>query len=143
MQCLKMKTGTRILDDTYNANPQSVRNALETLARIKTGGRSIAVLGDMGELGAESEAAHKDIGQFTAQTGTDLLFAMGEHAEDLGQAAIAAGMAEGSVCVGGQHNDVATKVSARARAEDWILVKGSRSMKMEQIVQSLISEGRI
>jgi len=141
MQCLKMKTGTRILDDTYNANPQSVRNALETLARIKTGGRSIVVLGDMGELGTESSAAHQDIGQFAAQIGTDRLFVMGEHAEDLAQAAIAAGMAEDHVYVEGQHNDVATRISALAKAEDWILVKGSRSMKMEQVVQSLISEG--
>ena len=141
MQCVETRAGTHILDDSYNANPQSVRNALETLARVKSEGRSIAVLGEMGELGTEASWAHREIGQFAAETGTDLLFVMGEHAEELARAAIEAGMPRENVSVCEHHGEIAEAIQATSRAEDWILVKGSRSMKMERIVQNLTSQG--
>ncbi|MEE3327394.1 MAG: UDP-N-acetylmuramoyl-tripeptide--D-alanyl-D-alanine ligase, partial [Myxococcota bacterium] len=141
MQSLKMKTGAHILDDSYNANPQSVRNALETLARVKADGRAIAVLGDMGELGKDASWAHREMGRFTAETGTDLLFVMGEHAEELARAAIESGMPEENVSVCEQHGEIAQAITSLSRAGDWILVKGSRSMKMERVVQNLTSGG--
>ncbi|MFP6639599.1 MAG: UDP-N-acetylmuramoyl-tripeptide--D-alanyl-D-alanine ligase, partial [Myxococcota bacterium] len=141
MNCTRLTDGARVIDDSYNANPQSMRVALETLARVKGRGRAIAVLGDMGELGAESARAHVGVGSLAGELGTDLLFALGDHAEDLGRAAVAAGMAEPSVHVGGQHEEIAQQIASRVKSDDWILVKGSRAMQMERVVQSLVSGG--
>ena len=141
MQHVAMEIGAHVLDDTYNANPQSVRNALETLERVKARGRSIAVLGDMGELGDEAASAHREIGRVTAQTETDLLFVIGGHAGEVARAAIEYGMPKENVSVCEQHSEIAQEISSLARVDDWILVKGSRSMKMERIVQHLTSGG--
>ena len=141
MQHVAMEMGAHVLDDTYNANPQSVRNALETLQRVKAGGRSIAVLGDMGELGDEAVSAHREIGRFTAQTETDLLFVIGGHAGEVAGAAMESGMPKENVSICEQPSEIAQEIASLATADDWILVKGSRSMKMERIVQQLTSGG--
>lgn len=140
MNCTHLADGAHLIDDSYNANPQSMRVALETLAHVKGQGRAIAVLGDMGELGNRSASAHVGVGRLAGELGIDMLFALGDHAEDLGQAAVSAGMPAPSVHAGGHHEEVAQRLSAEIEANDWILIKGSRAMKMEQIVKTLISE---
>jgi UDP-N-acetylmuramoyl-tripeptide--D-alanyl-D-alanine ligase len=132
--------GANLVDDTYNANPQSVQTALESLVNLKANGRSIAILGDMGELGDASERAHRQLGRLSAELGIDELFVLGEDARWIAEEALASGMAPGSVHVEKEHQAIGQSVEQIAGPGDWILVKGSRAMKMERLVEILASE---
>src|SRR4030067_3204718 len=82
----RLEGGVNLIDDTYNANPNSVAMALKTLADVKGTGRGIAILGDMLELGVYAEEAHYEVGKKEASTGVDFLFLMGrseEHTSEL------------------------------------------------------------
>jgi UDP-N-acetylmuramoyl-tripeptide--D-alanyl-D-alanine ligase len=114
-----------------------MRVALESLAKLQGGSRGIAVLGDMGELGDAALAAHRATGALVAKLGLDQLFALGEHAEALAEAAIEAGMAAERIHVGGSHAEVADAVREMLQGNDWVLVKGSRSMRMERVIEAL------
>ncbi len=123
--------GVQLLDDSYNANADSVRAALETLRDFPSRGRRVAVLGDMAELGVHSNAAHSEIGQYTARLGIDHLFAIGQMAPVLATAARQAGL---------KAVEEFTEVTAAARAlgrfvrsGDVVLVKASRSSALERI----------
>lgn len=124
------KGGARVIDDTYNANPASLAAAIAVLAAAP--GRRILVIGDMRELGPEGVALHRQAGEAARVAGIDRLYATGE----LSRAAIAAfGLA-------GQHfSDHAALTQAlmpELGADTTILVKGSRSMHMERVVEALI-----
>ena len=126
--------GGLLIDDTYNANPQSMEVALRTLARGDCAGRRIAVLGDMGELGEYGADAHRDAGALAAQLGIDRLYAVGAHAGEVIAAARAAGMEAASLHAGRDWEETAQRVLEALAAGDRVLVKGSRSMRMERIV---------
>ena len=126
-----------LLNDTYNANPQSMEVALRSLAELKGTSRGLAVLGDMGELGATARDAHRGAGRLAAELGIDFVFALGQHACDVVAGAIEGGMPREHVITGRDHEDLAARVHALLRGSDWVLVKGSRSMKMERVVQAL------
>jgi UDP-N-acetylmuramoyl-tripeptide--D-alanyl-D-alanine ligase len=130
---IALARGGLLIDDTYNANPQSMEVALRTLAR-GDGGRRIAVLGDMGELGEYGADAHRDAGALAAQLGIDRLYAVGSHAGEVVAAARAAGMDAASLHAGRDWEETAQRVLDGLAAGDRVLVKGSRSMKMERIV---------
>jgi UDP-N-acetylmuramoyl-tripeptide--D-alanyl-D-alanine ligase len=130
-----------LINDTYNANPQSMQVALESLAKLKGRSRAIAVLGDMGELGDSALEAHRATGKLVATLGLDHLFALGRFAQPLAEAAVRAGMASTRVHVGETHEGIASAVREMLQGNDWVLVKGSRSMKMERIVAALAGEG--
>lgn len=130
--------GLHLIDDTYNANPQSVRAALESLARLKGDRRAIAVLGDMGELGEQSEALHAETGRAVAETRTDLLVTLGDRARTIAEAARAAGLGAEDSIVCDTPLAAAAAVRERAEAGDWVLVKGSRAMRMERVVEDLV-----
>jgi len=132
--------GVDLIDDTYNANPTSMRAALEALGRIKEPGRAVAVLGDMNELGESALEAHREIGRTAAELGIDFLFALGAHAESLAAGAVAAGMDPTRVAVGCEHEEVSSRVRDLLRPGDWVLVKGSRALKMERVVKSLCEQ---
>jgi UDP-N-acetylmuramoyl-tripeptide--D-alanyl-D-alanine ligase len=123
------RRGCRIVDDTYNANPSSVRAALEVLTALP--GRPWAVLGDMGELGPDGPALHREIGEQARARGIERLFAIGELSRQT-----AAGFGEGAV-----HCDDLDELSERllpALAADVnLLVKGSRMMRLERLVEAL------
>jgi UDP-N-acetylmuramoyl-tripeptide--D-alanyl-D-alanine ligase len=129
--------GGLLIDDSYNANPQSMEVALRTLARGDGSGRRIAVLGDMGELGEYGAEAHRDAGALAAQLGIDRLFAVGQYAEAVVAAARAAGMDAGALHAGSDWQDTAQRALAALAPGDRVLVKGSRSMRMERIVDRL------
>ena len=127
--------GVRILDDCYNANPRSVTAALEALTEAP-GGRTIAVLGDMLELGESAEAAHRDVGTLAPRAGVARLYGFGPLSRHTVAAARAAGLREASAI-----EDLETLVDEIQRdlqPGDRILIKGSRAMRMERIVERLI-----
>jgi UDP-N-acetylmuramoyl-tripeptide--D-alanyl-D-alanine ligase len=137
MERLALPRNIILINDTYNANPQSMQVALESLAKLKGRSRGIAVLGDMGELGDAALEAHRTTGRRVAELGLDHLFALGRFAEKLAEAAVEAGMAADRVHVGGSHEEVASALRDLLQGNDWVLVKGSRSMKMERVVEAL------
>jgi UDP-N-acetylmuramoyl-tripeptide--D-alanyl-D-alanine ligase len=123
--------GATLIDDTYNANPESVRAAVSVLAQAP--GRRLLVLGDMGELGSGAAQMHADIGGFARENGVERLLALGEHAA---HAARAFG-------TGGRHfariEDLLAEVENALAPDVVVLVKGSRFMQMERVVKSFES----
>ncbi len=132
--------GLRIVDDTYNANPESVAEALKSLGRLKGGRRAVAVLGDMGELGDAATGAHRAVGALAARLEIDFLLALGEYAGDLADGAREAGMPAERIHVESSHLDAGRRVRELLSDGDWVLVKGSRSMGMEAVVDALGEE---
>ncbi|HOV73074.1 MAG TPA: UDP-N-acetylmuramoyl-tripeptide--D-alanyl-D-alanine ligase [Candidatus Hydrogenedentes bacterium] len=124
-----------IMDDSYNANPASMSAALQALAEWPTPGARFAVLGEMLELGETATALHAEIGERAAALRTDHLFALGPHAHDMIHAARAAGMAHAEVF--DDPNDIADAIRMLARPGDVCLVKGSRGMRMERVIEAL------
>jgi UDP-N-acetylmuramoyl-tripeptide--D-alanyl-D-alanine ligase len=96
----------------------------------------------MGELGAESERAHRELGALVAQLGIEGLFAFGERAAEVAEAAIGSGMEPQRVAVGRDHDELASRIHAALAPGDWVLVKGSRAMRLERIVERLTQEAR-
>ncbi len=129
--------GITLINDAYNANPDSVRVALSTLTAAQGEGRRIAVLGDMLELGESTVDAHREIGAVAA--GCDVLVAVGERAHDLASGARESGMNPENVHECGATHDAGCLLPGLIRDGDMILVKGSRGMKMEDIVADLAS----
>lgn len=119
-----------IIDDTYNANPDSVRAAIDFLA-TKSGKRYL-VLGDMGELGAEARSLHAGIGDYAKLAKLDGLFALGPLTEETVMALGATGWHFDTL------DELTTEIDQRLAPNVTVLVKGSRFMKMERVVQRLV-----
>jgi UDP-N-acetylmuramoyl-tripeptide--D-alanyl-D-alanine ligase len=126
-----------LLDDAYNASPEAMKAALDVLAAMP--GRRIAVLGDMFELGDHAEQGHADVGRHAVGR-TDTLITVGELGRVIARAAVEAGMAPNSVLACASNEEAAGFLKARLRSGDFVLIKGSRGMRMESIVESLTGE---
>jgi len=124
------KGGSRILDDSYNANPASVEAALRVLAQQS--GRRYLVLGDMAELGADAELHHQQIGSHARALGIDGVFTLGT----LSQATSRAFGPAGIHCEA--RAELVAAVTEILRADTVVLVKGSRAARMEQVVEALV-----
>lgn len=124
-----------LINDAYNANPDSVSAALQTLAGVSNG-RRIAILGDMLELGAACESAHRQVGQTAAET-VDLLITVGDRARHIAEGARQAGMADECIAMCKTNLEATDRVIAWVQDDDVILIKGSRGMHMEEIVSRL------
>jgi UDP-N-acetylmuramoyl-tripeptide--D-alanyl-D-alanine ligase len=131
--------GIVIVNDSYNANPGSMEAALETLALIGGRGKKIAVLGDMFELGNQSGKEHRKLGRIAAQAKIAQLYLLGDQARQIRNGALRAGMKSDQVIIGADHGEVARRLRRQLRRGDWLLVKGSRGMKMEKVLQELKS----
>jgi UDP-N-acetylmuramoyl-tripeptide--D-alanyl-D-alanine ligase len=125
--------GRHVLDDCYNANPASMQAAIETLLELAAGQRTAAVVGDMLELGDEAPAAHEQIGRLLARVGT--VVAMGDFAPHVARA-------HGSALITNDPAEAARAVAGATAAGDWILVKGSRGMRLERVLDALRGELR-
>jgi UDP-N-acetylmuramoyl-tripeptide--D-alanyl-D-alanine ligase len=130
-----LPSGLRLVDDCYNANPASMSAALKTLAALAApGGRAVAVLGDMLELGAFELEAHRALGEEAARSGLAALAAFGPRSRATAEAARAAGLEA-------FHAEELDALIAWTRASvhpgDVLLVKGSRGMKLERLVEAL------
>jgi UDP-N-acetylmuramoyl-tripeptide--D-alanyl-D-alanine ligase len=139
MQVHRLKDGRVLVDDTYNANPGSMLAALQAI-RSSCGGRPItAVLGEMRELGSQSESIHADLGRSIADLGVTRLIALGEKGRHLCQGAREAGM-EPSACIwASSHEEVIDLLAGLQADGEWILVKGSRAMVMERVVEGIVA----
>lgn len=127
----------KIINDTYNANPQSMKQAIEALRDMATDGRKILIAGDMLELGTFSGRFHHLVGKQAAESGIDLIVAVGKLAEHIGRGAQEAGMSEKKIKLCAVTKEAREKVATLIKKGDTILVKGSRAMRMEEIVGDL------
>jgi UDP-N-acetylmuramoyl-tripeptide--D-alanyl-D-alanine ligase len=135
----RLPGGALLVDDCYNANPLSVGAALRTLAALARaeGGRAVAVLGDMLELGPEELALHRQVGAEAAGAGLHRLLCFGPRARALAAGAAAAGLAPDRIF----HTEDVAALAASARAglaaRDVLLVKASRGMRLERLVEAV------
>ncbi|HSE03215.1 MAG TPA: UDP-N-acetylmuramoyl-tripeptide--D-alanyl-D-alanine ligase [Methylomirabilota bacterium] len=137
-RCVWRRAGRlRILDDTYNANPTSVSAALATLAATAGAPRRVVVLGDMLELGAISESAHREMGRAVAASGAAEFIGVGRWAQAAVDAARQAGLAESHHV--STFEDTVALLLKRLAPGDAVLVKGSRGMRMERVVDALVA----
>lgn len=130
--------GVRVLDDVYNANADSTIAALETLCALPLQGRRVAVLGDMAELGAQSEAAHAEVGRRAAELGIGQLFAIGKMAPVMATAARKAGLSR--VIEFADVEAAKNAVKIFLKSGDVVLLKASRASRLERIAETLKSE---
>ncbi len=139
MQLDQRADGLAVLNDAYNANPDSMAAALASVVQLRRpGGRVVAVLGDMLELGEGAAQAHRDVGRLAADAGVDELLAVGEFGPDL-----AAGFApcgRPARYLSGK-SEAAAALAGRVGANDVVLVKASRGVGLETIADELLKEG--
>ena len=142
LQVQGLANGMQLVNDTYNANPASMLAALETVHGASRDHKAVAVLGDMLELGQQSRASHAFIGESAGRLGYDYLLAVGEYAEVIVNGARKAGMAakrakkfaDKEALVKFLRKEIGAGALGRG---DWLLVKGSRGMRMETIISEL------
>lgn len=135
---LKTVAGLKFLDDSYNANPDSMVAALETLARMPVAGRRIAILGRMGELGSEAVPGNQRVGAAAAREQIDQVVAIGQDAEHLVQSAKAQGLQDATAMESVE--EAASWLSDFAQPDDLILIKGSRSAGLERVFTHLVQQ---
>ncbi|MHC4252158.1 MAG: UDP-N-acetylmuramoyl-tripeptide--D-alanyl-D-alanine ligase [Planctomycetota bacterium] len=135
---LRVGKRLRVYDDCYNANPLSFEAALAAWASVPARGRRWVVAGDMCELGRDSAGLHEELGTRIARTGAEALLAVGEFAEDVARSAREGGLDAGLVEVAGEAHAAARRAVELAREGDLVLVKGSRAVGLEVVVEALV-----
>lgn len=133
MEMIETLNGVTVINDAYNANPASMRSALETFAGLASDRRAIAVLGDMAELGKYSEDAHRELGRLAVECGTDVLITVGRKARLTARAAIEAGLPRGSVFTARNAEHAAEILRAIMEPGDVVLVKGSHFLGLHRL----------
>jgi len=136
MQVVKAH-GAWILNDAYNANPDSMKAALTTLGEFPGATRRLAVLGSMGELGRHATELHRAIGEFAARQNLAFLIAVGPYAEACVKGAMAAGLDSTQIVMAFNAEEAASALSPLLREGDAVLVKGSRFMGLDRLVSAL------
>lgn len=140
-ELLRLPGGLTLIDDSYNSSPSALKRSLETVGAATGSARKAAVLGEMLELGAHAERLHRECGQAAAQAGLDLLVAVGgPPAAALADAAVTAGMARGAVVHVTTSDEAAQVALRRLRPGDLVLVKGSRGIRTDLVVERLKAE---
>jgi UDP-N-acetylmuramoyl-tripeptide--D-alanyl-D-alanine ligase len=138
LRLVRCASGLVVLDDTYNANPASCAAALHTLREIAGGGRAVAVLGDMLELGEAEGSLHAEAGEVAARVGIDLLLAVGPRSARTAEVASAHGVPH--VELAADADEAAGRLEELVQPGDTVLVKGSRGMRMERALRALVGE---
>lgn len=140
MEIIKLQNGAYLINDAYNANPASVREALLTLKDLKNGHNAFVFLGDMLELGEAAPEMHRRVGMLLATIGVTAVFLQGDFADVTAAGAREGGLPQEQITY---LNDVEEKIAflkRQLRKGDWILVKGSRRMKMDRIVARICED---
>lgn len=134
---IQLTNGVRLVNDAYNANPLSMEAAFRAVGSAKRAGRFIAVLGDMKELGESAAALHRETGKKAAAHGVSRLFLIGEFAEYFAEGARDAGLLPESITIAGNEAELTRKIMEVMQAGDVVLIKGSRAMQLENVVEIL------
>ncbi|MCF8067309.1 MAG: UDP-N-acetylmuramoyl-tripeptide--D-alanyl-D-alanine ligase [Desulfobacterales bacterium] len=135
LNILKTGNGISIIDDTYNANPGSMEAAINTFSIVRKGKKGFLVIGDMMELGNHAETLHQKIGGIAADTNINKLYVTGKYADSV---AVGAKKQNSSIDVfTGSLSEIIEDMTKILDNGDWVLVKGSRSMGMEQAIKDL------
>ena len=125
-----------IIDDTYNANPDSMEAAIRILSSLKANSRGILVAGDMLELGEHAESMHRKIGALSARSNIARLYITGEFAKAVANGARKEDKNSMDIFIGARE-EILEDLKKSLLPGDWVLVKGSRAMGMEKIVEGL------
>ncbi|HHX74108.1 MAG TPA: UDP-N-acetylmuramoyl-tripeptide--D-alanyl-D-alanine ligase [Firmicutes bacterium] len=139
-EIITLPGGIHLINDAYNASPTSMAAALDLLQELSGGAGRIAVLGDMLELGEMEEEGHRQVGRLAAESGLKALLVLGERAAWIARGAKEAGMAEGNIYHSASHAAAAGLLQRLAQRGDYVLLKGSRGMRMEKVLQLLQEE---
>lgn len=137
MEVVKLPKGIDVINDCYNANPDSTEASLHFLKDLGKSRRRVAVLGDMLELGRWARECHREVGGVAAKSGVKLLFAVGSNAEEMASGARKAGLSKAVTFSFPKVEDSLPMIRSLLRPKDIVLVKGSRGMKMERVVERL------
>ena len=130
---IKEVHGVQFIDDSYSANPESMKAALRTLVELDAEGKRIAVLGEMGELGRESERGHREVGEEAATLGIDQLITIGKMGKKIARAAEKAGLPKTSAVA--STLEAAQLLGEVASPGDLVLIKGSRAARTERVLE--------
>jgi len=133
----KLGNGACLIIDTYNANPYSVIEALKTLQELRKTGSAAAILGDMLELGEAAERWHREVGALVAEGMIDSLYLKGNLARYIAAGAREKGFPEEKIVFFEQPQEVVSRLLPRLKKGDWVLLKGSRRMKMETVAAEI------
>jgi UDP-N-acetylmuramoyl-tripeptide--D-alanyl-D-alanine ligase len=140
-ELLRLPGGLTLIDDSYNSSPAALKRTLETVAAATGSARKTAVLGEMLELGDHAARLHEECGRAAAAAGLDVLIAVGgEPARAMANAAVAAGMAPASVVYVASKEEASEAALKRLRPGDLVLVKGSRGIGTDVVVERLKAE---
>ncbi|PKN06309.1 MAG: UDP-N-acetylmuramoyl-tripeptide--D-alanyl-D-alanine ligase, partial [Deltaproteobacteria bacterium HGW-Deltaproteobacteria-7] len=134
MEIFKLRNGAYLINDAYNANPASVREALLTLKDLKNSHNAFVFLGDMLELGDSAPEMHRRVGMLLATIGVKAVFLQGDFADITAAGALEGGLAKEQVMFLNNDEEALSFLKKQLHKNDWILVKGSRRMKMDRIV---------
>jgi UDP-N-acetylmuramoyl-tripeptide--D-alanyl-D-alanine ligase len=137
-QIVRLAKEIHLLVDTYNANPYSLAQAIKTLQELRGGKKTIAVLGDMLELGETAEKWHYETGSLVAKSSVDFLFLKGDLMKSLAQGAIQSGFPGEKIFFFKNPAEVASRLLHLLDYGDWVLIKGSRKTKMEEVAEEII-----
>lgn len=134
------KNGITIIEDCYNASPESMRASIDTLSHVANGARRIAFLGDMRELGNDSAKMHFSVGEYAAKSGVDMIFTFGKSALDIAEGAISAGFSHENIFSIENTDDEENAAEALKnvfKPGDVVLFKASRALKLERISKKI------
>jgi UDP-N-acetylmuramoyl-tripeptide--D-alanyl-D-alanine ligase len=136
-----LSKGVTLVDDTYNANPSSLKAAMDTVRGLATdASRVIVGLGEMLELGDETVTAHLEAGHMVAELGPSCFMAMGKHARQMIEGAVSKGFPSDKTILINRHEDMVRKIKNVMRPGDIILLKGSRKMQLEKVAEGLAED---
>jgi UDP-N-acetylmuramoyl-tripeptide--D-alanyl-D-alanine ligase len=130
-EIISLPNGVTVVNDCYNANPLSMRAALDDLATYQPPGRRVAVLGDMLELGPSERADHREIGEYAGEAGVDVLVAVGPRSSEMAAAF------RGETHRAADAHEAAALASELVRGGDVVLVKASRGIGLETVAEAL------
>ena len=138
-EVLRSKAGITVVNDAYNANPDSMGASLSVLCAMDVPGRRFAVLGDMGELGSYTEEGHRKVGAFVAASKVDVLICVGELSRLIASAAREAGFPPKNILQAESREWALAYLTEHAASGDAVLVKASHSMELDRIAKGLLS----
>lgn len=134
-QWIKMPSGTMVLFDAYNANPESMTALLKNLYELETIGKKYLILGEMLELGSESPRAHREIGELAGKIGVDGVWFIGEHCKDVETGLKQTGFANPAYFSSKFEPEISEKIKSNLNPQDVVAVKASRGQKLETVLE--------